>query len=181
VAFQDSDDEWLEDKLAEQVNVLEGCTRAAMVYGDLLRIPQEGSPFVIQAPDLRRGELFDDRPYCYASACIGIQTCLIRRDVLTRLGGFDERMRRFEDLELFLRITREHYTVRLPRIVCRYYETEGVSKDYVGNIEARLFLVRRYALPLLLRRPRWLLREGMALMRAHLKKDPAGFTGIPFE
>lgn len=155
VAFQDSDDEWLEDKLTGQMRVMRSSATAAMVYGDLLRIPAQGEAYVLHAPVLQRGRLFDDRPSCYATYGLGAQSCVIRRDVLLRLGGFEERIRSLEDMELFLRITRRFDSVRIPEPVCRYFETPGVSCNMDFQLASRRFMLRRYAWPLLRHRPRW--------------------------
>jgi len=159
VAFQDSDDEWVQDKLALQVEAMDRNPEAVMIYGDLLRVPITGEPFALRAPELQPGKLFDERPTAYATLDLGIQTCLIRRELLLKMGGFDERLRCLEDMELFLRITRRYPTVRLPRVLCRYHETEGVSKANGARLAARSLLLRRYAVPLLLRKPKWFFRE----------------------
>ena len=159
VAFQDSDDEWLPDKLAPQVEALCADASVAMVYGDLLRVPRTGEPYVLEAPALRRGKVVDGRPNLYASYGLGIQTCVIRANVLARTRGFDERMRCFEDLELFLRITRRHRSLRLPRALVRYYENDGVSTTRHRELAARAMLLRRYWLDIFLRKPARLFRE----------------------
>jgi glycosyltransferase involved in cell wall biosynthesis len=159
IAFQDSDDEWLGEKLAWQMEILRREPGVAMTYGDLLRFPLSGAPFTIQAPELARGRLFDNRPTRYASFGIGIQTCVIRAEVLRRVGGFDERLRCFEDLELFLRITRRHKSIRLPKVLVHYFENEGVSHMQREERAARYFLLRHYWLDILLHEPGWLLKE----------------------
>jgi glycosyltransferase involved in cell wall biosynthesis len=160
IAFQDSDDEWLDEKLAGQMEILRREPAAAMTYGDLLRFPRTGAPFTIQAPELAPGRLFDNRPTRYASFGIGIQTCVIRAEVLNRIGGFDERLRCFEDLELFLRITRRHKTVRLPRVLVHYFENEGgVSHIEREELAARHFLLWHYCLDILLHKPCWFFEE----------------------
>lgn len=159
VAFQDSDDEWVEDKLAVQLDAFARDPRVAMVYGDLLRIPREGEPFVLHAPELKRGRLFDGRPTLYATYGLGAQTCMIRRDVLLKLGGFEERMRCFEDLELFLRIARRYPVIRLPRPLSSYYDTDGASRMKQNELLARAFLLHRYWLYFFFGHRTWRRRE----------------------
>lgn len=160
VAYQDSDDEWVPDKLAEQVDVLRKEPGVAMVYGDLLRIPYRGEPYRMEAPDLKRGQVFDERPTLYAAFGIGVQTCLFRRRVLCRLGGFDERLRCFEDLDLFMRMLWRYYRLRrIPRVLVRYWETEGVSKVRTYEKEARYHFLRRYRLGMFFHRPGWRQKE----------------------
>ena len=159
IAFQDSDDEWLPEKLARQTELLSRRPEVAMVYGDLLRLPRRGAPFVIHAPDLVRGRVMDARSSGYAAYGLGIQTCLIRAEVFRRVGGFNERMFCFEDLEFFLRLNRRHTSVRIPEPLVRYHETDGVSKATVYEHEARKHLLRRFCWPIVWQRPSWFMQE----------------------
>ena len=144
IAFQDSDDTWQIDKLERQVNVLAANPDIAGVYCDLLRIPRTGKPFVIEAPDLVRGALFDRRRSLYQSYAIGIQSCVFRREVLERRGHFREDMRCFEDLELLLRLSKRHHFHRIATPLVNYYESVGVCWDNKAEFDARLLLFRRY-------------------------------------
>lgn len=159
VAFQDSDDTWVADKLEKQILTLKNNPDAAAVYGDLLRIHAEGDPVRIEAPTLRRGILFDSRSSMYASYGIGIQTCLFKTDILKQFNGFEERLQSLEDLDLLMRITRKYRCVRIPEILTHYYETESVTSDRDKEYASRKFLLRRYAWPMLLHRPHWLWNE----------------------
>ena len=144
IAFQDSDDTWQSDKLARQVNVLDGDADVAGVYCDLLRIPTTGNPFVIEAPNLVRGATFDHRPSLYQSYAIGIQSCVLRREALEGRGKFREDMRCFEDLELLLRLSKRHQLRRIPGPLVNYYESTGVCKNAAAETEARALLFQWY-------------------------------------
>jgi glycosyltransferase involved in cell wall biosynthesis len=144
IAFQDSDDTWLCDKLARQVDALDRDPGLAGVYSDLMRIPRNGKPFVIEAPTLVRGGMFDSRPSFYQSYSIGIQSCVFRREILKRRRLFREDMRCWEDLELLLRLSRRHRFQRIPRPLVDYYEGDGVSTNFAAECDARIFLFQRY-------------------------------------
>jgi len=159
IAFQDSDDEWLPEKLSRQMTLLSRRPDAAMVYGDLLRVPRKGSPFFLHAPDLVRGRVMDHRRSGYAAYGIGIQTCLFRAAAFRHTGGFNERMFCFEDLEFFLRFNRRHTSVRIPEPLVRYHETDGVSKATIHEHEARKHLLRRFCWPIAWQRPSWFIQE----------------------
>ncbi len=159
IAFQDSDDEWLPDKLARQVGVMKERSGVTMVYGDLLRIPRVGASFVISSPGITRGRIMDDRPSGYVAYGIGIQTCLIRADAIKRTGGFNERMFCFEDLEFFLRFNQRFVSARIPEPLVRYHNTDGVSRVTNHEYEARKHLLRRFWWPILRQRPSWFRRE----------------------
>jgi|APTNR8051073442_1049403.scaffolds.fasta_scaffold00013_71 glycosyltransferase involved in cell wall biosynthesis len=171
LAFLDSDDEWMPEKLAHQVAQLESQPGLAMVYGDLLRVPLRGPTRVLAAPDLVRGRIMDGRSSGYASYGLGIQTCLIRAEVMQDLGGFNEQLHCFEDLEFFLRLNRRYAAQRTAEPWARYYETEGVSRQSRNEYAARSFLLRTYWWTILRQRPSWLWKEH-ANIRHRRRLDP---------
>jgi glycosyltransferase involved in cell wall biosynthesis len=143
IAFQDSDDIWQRDKLARQVDILRDPDLGG-VYCDLLRIPLTGKPFIIEAPNVIRGAMFDRRPSLYQSYAIGIQSCLLRKEALERVGLFREDMRCFEDLEFLLRFSIRYRMHRIPEPLVKYFESNGVSMNSAATAHARILLFRRY-------------------------------------
>lgn len=159
IAFNDADDLWLPGKLADQVDTLRRHPSAALCYGNLLRCEPAGRAFVLEAPVVSRGQIADARPTLYATYGIGIQTCLVRRAALLAAGGFDEGLRCFEDLDLFLRLARTGDFVKLDRSLTLYLASHGVSSHFQRNRAARLRLLRRYGWLLAMQRPCALWRE----------------------
>ncbi|HZP12813.1 MAG TPA: glycosyltransferase family 2 protein [Nevskiaceae bacterium] len=104
IAFQDSDDEWLADKLERQVMALhaagEGtalCVSAYLVYqGANAASWLLGRRSMVYPHDLRRQAL--------VTFFFTTPTWLARTRALRELGGFDETMRCWEDWELALRL-----------------------------------------------------------------------------
>jgi glycosyltransferase involved in cell wall biosynthesis len=88
VAFQDSDDEWLLDKLHLQ-------WRAAVRQRTVGRYP-------VNLPD--NGQL--STAAVAANPFVYCQSWLVRRHVLLTEGGFDEHMRNWSDWEMLLRLSR---------------------------------------------------------------------------
>jgi glycosyltransferase involved in cell wall biosynthesis len=145
VAFQDSDDLWAREKLTRQLQALLDDPRLAGVYCDLRRHQLDGAQFLIEAPDLELGAVFDRRPSLYQSYGLGIQTCILRKNILHDSGLFNEHLRCFEDLELLLRIATKHRLRRVPEPLVDYFETENsVSKNAAAERKARMFLSGRY-------------------------------------
>lgn len=154
LAFQDSDDVWHPEKLSRQLAVLERSPELAGVYCDLDRCALSGRRAVIRAPDLQKGRDLDDRPSLYQTYGIGIQSCVIRKSVLSSMGGFREDLRCFEDLELLLRIARRYSMERIPEALVEYYESEtSVSKNAMAERQARMFLLMHHGLRNFLKRP----------------------------
>ncbi len=150
IAFQDSDDEWLPGKLKKQLAALEAAPEAGFAYSDMERIRVvDGREVreIYQAPDVAKGVLLDPVRLDYASRDIGLQTCVFRREALLQSGDgpFDVSLRRFIDLELLLRVLREHGGVRVPEPLVRYHlYGEGISFNEPAAADSRVVLLQRY-------------------------------------
>ena len=144
IAFQDSDDTWRNDKLERQVEVLADNPDLGGVYCDLLRISAAGGTSFMQAPHLVRGTLFDHRPSLYQTFGIGIQSCVLRKEVFEKTGFFREEFRCFDDLELLLRLSQRHLLRRVPGPLVNYHESGGVTTNDSAASADRIALFRRY-------------------------------------
>ncbi|MFZ0890314.1 MAG: glycosyltransferase [Candidatus Binataceae bacterium] len=123
LAFLDADDEWREDKLAKTVAALDAHAEAGMVYTDATLIDESGK--VVAAnyiPDTHAREpSFDEllREWWYVLP----STVVMRRSILDRCGGFEERFGRCrygEDAYIWL-LAREIAPFRLiPSPLVRY-------------------------------------------------------------
>ena len=78
----------------------------------------------------------------------GTPTCALmaRRTTFEALGGFDESMRRVEDVDFAVRLARAGGVfVGCPEELYRQYATEGSDKTPKVNLQAELFLVEKHA------------------------------------
>lgn len=148
LAFQDSDDEWMPDKLERQVEILTQSPEIGVVYSDMVRLLQDGGSKEFPAPDVESDAIVNDRTMGYCTESIGIQTCLIRRCHLAQValpaGPFDTDFEALEDLELFIRLSRVCRFQRIKTPLVRYYETEGISSDMARLARAHQMLLRKY-------------------------------------
>ena len=160
VAFQDSDDEWLPRKLSAQLRALAlSDFRTGVVYGDMIRVSRDGRQALLSAPIFAADRMFAGGGWIYGPTGLGIPTCLIRRSLLLELGGFEEKLRCFEDLDLFLRLAPRCDFLKLSQPLVYYHETEGVSSDRKRAAAARRLLLRRHMGALMRQRPLGFLRE----------------------
>ena len=145
VAFQDSDDEWMPDKLAKAVAALEGTgADTGVFYSDMIRVQKDGSSADFRAPEVEPGVLIDERTLDYQVYGIGIQSTLIKRECFDAVGGFDEALPRFIDLELFIRLSDTVRFVHCKEMLVKYHAVDGISTNKQALVTARRHLLRKY-------------------------------------
>jgi glycosyltransferase involved in cell wall biosynthesis len=126
VAFLDTDDRWLPDKTALQVDVLRRNPSVVLVSADMAIEDGTGARLVDSNFVLRHlqtlfadldGQPVPDAPRLLLKVnYINTSTVLARRDVLLAMKGFDTRLRYGEDLELWLRIAARHAIACVPSV-----------------------------------------------------------------
>jgi glycosyltransferase involved in cell wall biosynthesis len=145
VAFQDSDDEWVPDKLEKAVEALEDSgPEVGVFYSDMIRIEEDGRQSYWHSPDVERGVLINERILDFQVACIGIQSAVIKRDCFSKVGLFDERLPRFIDLELFIRLADQFDFIHCREPLVWYYGGSGISTDSRAQVIARTYLIEKY-------------------------------------
>lgn len=108
IAFLDSDDLWLPDKLERQISFLQSSPEVGMVSGQAWVIDENGD---------RHGEqLLGARPdmpgrltlqeLLLQNQIAGPSTVMVRRSVLQMTGGFDPQIKYGEDWDLWLQVIR---------------------------------------------------------------------------
>lgn len=109
IAFLDDDDEWLPEKLEEQVAFLDAHPTVGVLGTRTSVIDSLGCQVLALTNQHRR--LYDaqdrrGRTYAaLASRCLMFtSSCLVRRHVLEAVSGYDEMLSACEDLDLYLRL-----------------------------------------------------------------------------
>lgn len=101
IAFLDSDDEWLPQKLERQVAALEQPGFDA-AYSACLRQPGDAPPEVRPKGSLAGGDVLD--AFLARRHPITPSVVIVRRTALKRAAGFDEALPSAEDIDLWLRL-----------------------------------------------------------------------------
>jgi glycosyltransferase involved in cell wall biosynthesis len=144
LAFQDSDDEWVADKLARHMQAFAAAPDAGVVYSDMRRILADGSSRDHRSPTVGPGGLIDPATRFYRVCGLGIQSVVIRRECFEAVGGFNESFPALEDLELFIRLSQRVRFLHLPLQLVKYHETDGLSKNTAAKLVARQLLLELY-------------------------------------
>ena len=143
VAFIDSDDAWMPDKLALQVPLMSR-REVGLVFSDTIHVtePKEGAlrtgltSFRVSPP--RRGRVVD-----HFASCNFVPTCtvLVRRSCLEEVGGFSEANKVSADYLAWFRIALHHELDFVDRSLIEYtVHEDGLSFDLGRSLEARIDL-----------------------------------------
>ena len=104
VGFLDDDDEWLPGKLARQVGLFEKSgPDVALIYGGFHRIRSDGAIYDTFAPRLR-GDVFMGYVCGHDTLTGSASNPLMRRELMGKIGGYDENIKTSEDWEFYIRL-----------------------------------------------------------------------------
>jgi glycosyltransferase involved in cell wall biosynthesis len=168
VAFLDSDDEWLPEKLARQIEVLRQQPRRLWCYSPVAHMDANGNPLA-RKPYTRReprdGAVFEQ--IARWEAAIAMPTVIAQRQLVERVGGFDERQIMHEDYDLWLKLARESELsiVASPLSRVRHHDShysatgermhrDWILRDWIGLFEKWQRLVTEPRLQRLFERQR---------------------------
>ena len=178
LAFQDSDDIWLKDKLLLQAHRLEE-TGADLCFCQFSRMEKVW-------PDTKYGELIrQNEPYLFRAllieALIGTPTILVNKQSFDETGCFDASMCCFEDYEFTLRFARKHKICYLDELLCitRMLDS-GVNNNMDEKFRARLSLFEKYFTDIkkLGIIPKWVNKMTYISQFCDMKQVVEGFTRI---
>lgn len=129
VAFLDADDEFLPDKIQEQVSLLEGSNLSGMVYSKWRTVDLHGA-YLHEAGIDMTGRMI---PRLLYRNIAQIGSCLFLTDAVRAIGGFDPSVGGVEDWDLYLRLVIGGYDiVFLPRVTSLYrLHQNGLSSNRI--------------------------------------------------
>ena len=142
IAFHDSDDKWLPDKLEKQVKYLTDHPSFDMVYGKIRFIA--GDEVFTRPDETINGELEGYiYPWLLARNTIGTPAILVRRNCFEEAGGFDDTLRCLEDWEFIVRFAKSHRIGYIDDILVDSYDSAGSVSWNVGGsfYEARCKMI----------------------------------------
>ncbi len=133
IAFLDSDDIWIEEKIEEQINLMESRVNCVISHTKERWVRNRKEISQSRQRHRREGDIFED---ALLKCIIGPSTVMVRKDIFNYAGFFNEHMEIAEDYELWLRVTalyRVCYIDR-PLVVKRGGHSDQLSEKY-GQIE----------------------------------------------
>ncbi|OJW50116.1 MAG: hypothetical protein BGO67_01950 [Alphaproteobacteria bacterium 41-28] len=117
IAFLDSDDLYYKDKIEKQVEFLEKNKQFGMVYTAAHCIDEAGNLLNFSYKAIDTGWIYWKIAY-FADTTITLPTVMVRQEVFSVVGGFDENMHRFEDTDMWRRISKTYMIGAMQDVTC---------------------------------------------------------------
>lgn len=148
IAFQDSDDEWVFHKLHKQIGIFEKLpSTVGMVYSNINIMTIDGKE-ILWNPT--RYMPYDGNVYHkilpnFRECHMQMGTSLIRRDCFQKVGGFDEKLPRFIDIELYIRISKyfSFYYIDEALVAC-YGTPDSITTSAIRFVEGEKVILKKY-------------------------------------
>lgn len=105
IAFQDSDDEWLQEKLEKQMVVFKSVpTEVGIVYTGFLRIENDKENYIPSSWVIKKeGNIHNE---LLRGNFVTTQSIVARKECFEKAGMFDESLPRLQDWELVIRLSK---------------------------------------------------------------------------
>jgi glycosyltransferase involved in cell wall biosynthesis len=121
IAFQDSDDEWMPQKLSMQLPGFQGKRDNGVVFSRMMRIYEDHHTVFPSQVEYSSDEF---HKAMFWINYVGTPTAVVRKELLDRIEGFDERLPRLQDWDLF---------IRLSAITSFHFVPEPLVKVYIQD------------------------------------------------
>ena len=116
IAFQDSDDEWMLDKLEKQMLYFNQ-NDVDIVFSKIKRISSKGESIFPKSNNLKPLNMATLLQVNY----IGTPSAVIKKNKLEEVLGFDKTLPRLQDWDLFIRLSKNSTFYMIPEVLCNAY------------------------------------------------------------
>lgn len=146
VAFLDDDDEWLPNKLQDQINIFnKDGSDTALVYGGFVWINEKNKIIGKHLPVIRGyilKELLSQKDYFTGSA----SNPMIRKGVFEKIGYYDEKVLTGEDWEFYLRLAQKFKIDFTNKFVVKISQHSGsrLGGKLLEAAELELLVLKKY-------------------------------------
>ncbi len=144
IAFQDSDDEWLLKKLEKQMEVFKNASpEEGVVYAGFWRI-KKGKKTYTPSSEITRKEGNIHKALLKGNF-VTTQAAVVKKECFEKAGMFDERLRRLQDWELWIRISK-YYNFKYINepLVVSYYTSDSISANPEAFSRALQLIVEKH-------------------------------------
>ena len=136
IASQDSDDEWLPEKLAKQIQLLKNTSpKVGVAYTGFWKIENNEKTYIpFSWVNQKEGDIHKE---LLKGNFIGSPATLIKKECFKKAGMFDEKLFHLVDWEMWLRISKHyHFKCVDEPLVVAHYDSDNVSDNPDSLIDA---------------------------------------------
>jgi glycosyltransferase involved in cell wall biosynthesis len=127
IAFQDSDDEWLPEKLQKQLDCFNKTPEIGVAYCTFWKIKGDKQIIAPSNKENINGNIFYQ---ILKEQFITTQSILVKRECFSKAGYFDESLPRLQDWELLIRLSKYYDFAFVDEPLLRtYYSVDSISAD----------------------------------------------------
>lgn len=157
VAFQNSDDEWLPDKLEKQMRFMEEHPEAGACFTEVTLIDNDGNDLSDQCLPMEK--LFENHYeeqkdwmhfFLHKGNCVCHPSALVRKSVMDEAGGFNLMYCQLADFDLWVRIVTEYPIYVIPEKLIRF--RWDVNKQEQISSATEKHLIRSFNEQMLIRK-----------------------------
>ena len=153
IAFLDSDDEWLPEKIEMQISAFsELNNKFGVIYTSFFYISEVKDKHMLKnianymknkRKMKKSGQLFADLlSFNYVGTT---STIMVRRSALEKIGSFDITLPSCQDWDLWLRLAKNFHFKKIEIPLVKYYlSKDSITMNYVSKIEGYEIIVRKY-------------------------------------
>lgn len=145
IAFHDSDDEWLPDKLERQIKELKKVNYDPMtvVHGNAIVCDQNGNKKTLNIPFTDGADVYSLMLERYAPLFPGILTS---RDALEKIGFLDQAVISFQEWDTSIRLSKYCRFVHIsePLFIYNIHSGDTISKDNVKAVNGYQYIIEKF-------------------------------------
>jgi glycosyltransferase involved in cell wall biosynthesis len=144
IAFQDSDNEWLPNKLNKQMALfISSPDQLDVVYSGFWKVKDHRkSYFPYHHIKQREGDIHQALLW---GNFIDTSAILVKKECLVQVGGFDERLPRFQDWELCLRLSKLFSFGFIDEpLHLAHFQQHSISTNREAALQALLVILEKY-------------------------------------
>lgn len=147
VAFHDSDDVWMPDKLEKQMKLMKQTDdNVGFVYSSFCGEAQDGSIGVWPPENWenskKEGDIFS---WLLLQPMVGAITIVMKKEIFLTVGGFNEELRALEDYEFSLRVAQRYNILFIEEALARVYNSaDSVGKSALNSMYAQCYIAKKY-------------------------------------
>lgn len=142
IAFLDSDDQWLPEKITLQLEVFRENPDAGVVYTGVKVV--ESERLIREIVPENRGDIL--RELIKFNCIDTTSSIMVKKELLTKIGGFDTAIPSCQDWDLYLRLAQitEFDYVKIPLVLFNQHPGERITTNKTARLNGHLYIYKKF-------------------------------------